>query len=112
MESLGLFLIILMAISVICLVYLIITIPIKIAEKRHLSEGNKSVIFLLSWFGLLLGVSWIIALILAIVWPAERKEKVLPRENIDVLSKLYQLKEQGAISEEEFRQEKDRILNG
>ncbi len=97
--------------------YLLVQVPIKIAESRGISGGELNTIKTLSWCGIFIGITWIIAIILSLVWqPAnwvEKKtpnEKIIPQNNLDVLERLSVLKEKGIISEQEFQKEKDKIL--
>ena len=102
---------------IIFIYYLLVQVPIKIAENRGISGGELNTIKTLSWCGILIGITWIIAIILSLVWQptnwVEKKtpnEKIILQGNIDVLERLSVLKEKGGISEQEFKKEKDKIL--
>lgn len=117
-EFLSVLIIILLALSIL---FLFVMIPIKIAKVRNVSGGELTTIKVLSWCGLLIGITWVIALILALVYqPSNWVDKgdnssagVTKRENksLDSLEKLYSLKEKGALTEEEFQTQKNKILN-
>ncbi len=87
----------------------IIRIPIIIAKRRNLKESDINVIALLSWISLLVGVTWIIALVMSLVYqPPINKQS--PSNDLDELSKLFELKEKGILSQEEFERAKSRVL--
>lgn len=65
MEQLVKFALIVLGIYV---VYKIFTIPIIIAQKRHLSGNNIMLIRVLTWCGLITGVTWFIAFLLSILF--------------------------------------------
>ena len=72
----------------------------------------------MSWVGVLFFLTWIIAIVLALIWkPKEWVEKnegmeaMVSKDNLDVLEKLSVLKEKGAISEDEFQKQKDKIMS-
>ena len=90
----------------------IIRIPIIIAKKRGLPESDVGVIVLLSWVSLLLGITWIAALIMSLVCqPAVHDmAEQSTTDNLDELSKLIELKEKGLLSAEEFERAKKRLL--
>lgn len=115
----------------------VIRIPIIIAKTRGVNGGNLTVVAILSWLGIFFGLTWIIALILALVYQSQVNiantvtghSVYLSRNNeehitkhsdnietttilgLDKLEKLYLLKEKGAITEKEYQTEKNKILN-
>ena len=95
----------------------LLRIPVKIARHRGMSERDIHMISILCWVGVLLGVTWIAALVWAII--GEKECAVLtqgieanhPKEDIvNSIEKLCDLKNKGAITEEEFREKKEQLL--
>lgn len=106
-------------ILILFLFILLIRVPIMIAKARHVSGGELTTVAVLSWCGIFLGITWFIALILALVYqpsnwvnkeesPADMTK--VENRNLDDLDKLYQLKEKGALTEAEFQTQKNKIL--
>ena len=115
----------------------LIRIPIIIANARGVGGGNLKVIAILSWCGLFFGITWIIALILALVYQSQvnitnttngqvvylsrnneehltaynRNVQTPILSNLDKLEKLATLKEKGIITEQEYEVEKHNLLN-
>jgi hypothetical protein len=54
---------------IVCVSVLIISIPSLIAKNRGLSEDHRKTVLLLAILGLFFGVTWLVALILAYVYP-------------------------------------------
>lgn len=104
-----LFLPILVVCLVIYFLVLIIRIPIIIAENREIRGGNLVAISILSWLGIFFGLTWIVALILSLVYEGNVPKSALEM-NVDNLSKLYDLKKKGAITPQEYEQYKKKIL--
>ncbi|MCL1892154.1 MAG: SHOCT domain-containing protein [Alphaproteobacteria bacterium] len=119
------------AIAVLCIVALVfvIQIPILIARGRGISGAELTTITVLSWCGIFLGITWLVALVLALVWPTSAEAPVgrqpgqcrgyagdlsagaLAEVDIaDKLEKLHKLKQKGIISQKEFDAEKKKIL--
>jgi len=92
----------------IVLVGFFLYIPIMIAQIRGISEADTSVVAVLSWLGLLFGVTWIIALVLSLVYKPEKSRHF---SDIEKLQTLHSLKKAGAISQKEFDAEKKKILS-
>jgi CBS domain containing-hemolysin-like protein len=90
----------------------VLRIPIIIAKRRGLKESDINVIALLSWISLLVGITWIIALIISLVYqpPQYSIKKQSSLDDLDELSKLFELKEEGLLSQEEFEKAKKRLL--
>jgi len=107
---------------VLCIVFLIflIQIPIFIAKGRGISGSELTTIIVLSWCGVFFGVTWLVALVLSLVWPGQRVVEgcqccavaLNTGDAADRLEKLHQLKKKGIISQKEFDKEKKRILEG
>lgn len=97
------------------IIYFIIQVPIIIAKKRGMKEGELTTITVLSWCGIFIGITWIIALIFALVWQPTTwidKEKIHFNDmtNLEILEKLGVLKDKGVITEQEFQREKEKII--
>ena len=104
------------------IIIFIIRLPVIIAKNRGISNSELTTISILSWVGLLLGFTWIIALILSLVWQpnnwidkSESENKVNSNNdksmlNFEKLEKLHSLREKKIITEKEFEQEKKQIM--
>jgi hypothetical protein len=107
------------SITVLCIVFLIflIQIPILIARGRGLSGSDLTTIMILSWCGLIFGVTWFVALILSLVWrPGANQEDCgicgkSTGSAADQIERLHKLKQRGAITQKEFDSEKKKILS-
>ena len=53
--------------------FLLVWIPVLIAKNRRLSADHISSIRMLTMIGILIGPVWIVALVLACVWPSSRR---------------------------------------
>ena len=105
-----------------CIILWLIYVPIMIAKRRGISGSELTTISILSWCGILfVGITWIIAIILALVWQPQKwieknassGEVSTPSNtlaDLELLEKLGSLREKGAITEEEFQKEKAKIL--
>ncbi len=60
--------ILLMAIFLLVII-ISISIPIRIAKSRNLSKSHLDTVKMLTYLGLIFGITWIVALILACVYP-------------------------------------------
>jgi hypothetical protein len=80
-----------------------------IARGRGISGGDLTTIVILSWLGILLGVTWFAALVLSFVWGSGQGA---PRDSADVdrLEKLHKLYKSNAITKQEYDAEKKKIL--
>lgn len=117
-DSLGLILAFIIGIVI---AVLIVRIPIVIAKKRGITGSDLTIIAILSWLGILIGVTWIVALVFSLIWipkknggPAEIKPLLsqgTSLSNVEALEKLGNLKEKGLITEEEFNREKTKLLD-
>ena len=96
-----------------CILLLIASIPVYFipsivaGKKKH---KNQTGIFILNLFLGWTLVGWVGALVWAVTETDEEKIETKGNKYED-LEKLQKLKESGAISEEEFNIEKDKILN-
>ena len=90
----------------------IIRIPIIVAKKRRLKESDVNVIALLSWASLLVGVTWIVALIMSLVYQPQKydENKKSNQNELDELSKLFEMKEKGILTQEQFEKAKERLF--
>ena len=105
---------IILILFVIALVVLWIQIPVMIAKNRGVTGSELSTISILSWLSLLLGITWFIALILALVYQPKNwvgKDEDMSETDLNKLDKLYELKRKGVISDTEYECEKANILN-
>ena len=85
---------------------IIIRIPITIAQMRGIAGSDLTIISILSWLGIFFGLTWIIGLILSLIY-----EPKPVTTNLDKLNKLYDLMQKGVISQSEFNQYKKNLLN-
>ena len=101
------------------LFYFIISIPITIAKKRGIKGSELTTITILSWCSLLIGVTWFVALALSLVykpqnWVGETassgKGQTMATTDIDNLLKLNELKEKEIITQQEFEEQKKKLL--
>ena len=85
-----------------------------IARGRGISGPELTTIIVLSWCGIIFGVTWLIALVLAIVWKPESWIKkcdgcgktIESHDTAEQLEKLHKLKQRGIISQKEFDAQK------
>ena len=100
--------------------YFIIQIPIMIAKNRGIKDSELTTITILSWAGLLFGVTWFIALALSLIYQPKKwvgesnsseKPQTPPTDNVEKLLKLNELKEKGIITQEEFDKQKKNLLS-
>lgn len=85
----------------------IIMIPITIANARGICGGEKTAIVILSWMGIFLGITWLVALVLSLVW---RGECTYAIDNLDRLEKLAKLYKDKVISKSEYDTMKAKLL--
>ena len=99
---------------VIGLIILVIRVPIMIANARGITGSELTTIRLLSWVSLLVAVTWIIALIMSLVYQPNKWIDKQPEKEKEIdyasLEKIHDLKEKGILSEEEYIREKNKIL--
>ena len=98
----------------------IIYIPIKIARVRGIKDSDLTTITILSWGGLLFGITWLIALALSLIYQPKKgtngtnsseKPQIPSTDNAEKLLKLNELKEKGIITQEEFEKQKKNLLS-
>lgn len=94
------FLFVMLCLSIIC-------IPIMIANVRGICGGEKTAIIVLSWMGVFFGITWIVALILSLVWRGDCFEGI---DNLDRLEKLSRLYKDKAITKDEYEKLKSKLL--
>ncbi len=99
------------------LIIFIIRIPIIVAKSRGVGGSELSTITLLSWCSLLIGVTWIVALVLALVWQPKQwidkgsSSDVSSADVVDTLAKLGELRDKKIITRDEFDAEKKKVLS-
>lgn len=59
----------------IAIVWLVISVPAFIAKSRNVSEEHLRIVRVLAILGLFFGVTWVIAIVLALIYPAVAKER-------------------------------------
>lgn len=123
MEYRALLLVLCLIILIVCSIFLLLW-PIKIAKKRQLETNIVNIIIVLSILSLFLwGITWLIALIMAYVYPTKAEvEDKRQREttfiggkdqearNLDKLTQLAELHKQGLLTKEEFEAKKKQLL--
>lgn len=99
------------ALVVLCLVVFIfvVEIPYKIARSRKASADVLFWIRVLCWLGIFFGLTWIVALIWALIAEKDATPSQEASRSLDSLEKLKALYDAGAITQNEY-EEKKRIL--
>ena len=110
------FFFLLIFIFIISMAVFVIQIPIMIAKNRGITGDNLNIIQILSWLGIFMGITWFVALTLSLVWKSSLSISINNDDKnnfsyLDALDKLNALKEKGIITEEEFKIEKEKIIN-
>ncbi|MCL2758023.1 MAG: SHOCT domain-containing protein [Alphaproteobacteria bacterium] len=106
----------LIILALIALWIVIIRIPIIIAKNRGITDSNLTTIAVLSWFGLFFGITWVIALVLSLVWQGNLVENTGQGDtgntsnNMARIAELHKLKKSGAITQKEFETAKKKWL--
>ncbi len=85
----------------------IICIPIMIANARGICGSEKTAIIVLSWLGIFFGITWIVALILSIIWHGS----CVAGDDLDKLEKLARLHKDKVISKDEYEKMKSKLLS-
>ena len=85
----------------------ILCIPIWIANARGICGGEKTTISILAWMGIFFGITWIVAMILSLVW---RGECAMRDTNIDKLEKVAKLYQNKSITRSEYEEIKSKLL--
>lgn len=118
----GMLLLMLLLLGLVCAILLFMW-PINVAKKRKLEPHIINAIIVLCVVGLFIGITWLVALIMAYVCtPADEMEekrrlqttfitgKDEEARNIDKLTQLAELHKQGLLSKEEFETKKKQLL--
>ncbi|MCL1902655.1 MAG: SHOCT domain-containing protein [Alphaproteobacteria bacterium] len=98
----------LIALWIIIFIFLV-QIPISIARARGVAGEAMLAITVLSWLGILFGITWVVALILSLVGDPQH-HKISIGGAADQIEKLHRLYKNGAITKQEYEAEKKRIL--
>lgn len=105
-EYLALFLMFMMVVAFICA---LIYIPIMIANARGICGTMRTAIIVLAWLGIFFGVTWFVALIMALVWDGD-VTYIRGEDNLDKLAKLSKLYRDKAITKPEYEKLKKKLL--
>ena len=100
-------------ILILLLIIFMIEVPIMIAKSRGISGSELTTITLLSWFSLLIGITWFIALILSLVYHPKNwvdKDQGSTNLNLEALEKLHELRQKGVLSEADYKREKAKLM--
>ncbi len=84
-----------------------LSIPILIANARGICGAEHTTIVVLSILGVFFGITWLVALILSVVWRGE----CMVEEDLDRLEKAAKLYKSKAISKEEYEKIKSKLLS-
>lgn len=103
-EAIVAFLI-MFCIAVISVAFL--AIPVMIANARGICGTEKTIIVVLSILGIFFGLTWIVALVLSLVWRGD----CLGGDNLDKLEKLARLYKDKVITKAEYERMKSKLLN-
>ncbi len=103
-EAIVAFLI-MFCVAVICVAFL--AIPVMIANARGICGTEKTIIVVLSILGIFFGLTWIVALVLSLVWCGD----CLGGDNLDKLEKLARLYKDKVITKAEYERMKSKLLN-
>lgn len=88
----------------------IISIPVMIANARGICGNQKLAIVILSWLGIFFGVTWVVALVLSLVWCGDNQSCNTCGDRLDELEKLAKLYKSKVISKTEFEKMKSKLL--
>ena len=93
---------------------LMVMIPIKVAESRGVKGQSLTTIKVLSWLGLLLLIPWFVALIMSLVCEVQKSASLSQKmdylKELELLTKLNELKENGVITQEEYETKKKELI--
>lgn len=109
-EYLGLFFMLVLLCVFVCAV---ICMPVMIANARGIGGSQKTIIAVLSWLGLLFGITWLVALILSLVWTGDCSQCQSCQtcgSQLDELEKLAKLYKSKVISKTEYEKMKKKLL--
>lgn len=121
----GMVLLLLCLLGVACAILLLMW-PISVAKKRQLEPNIINIIIVLCIVSLFIfGISWLVALIMAYVWPTKDEVEIKRKRdeafiggkdqearNLDKLTQLADLYKQGFLTKEEFETKKKQLLGG
>lgn len=93
--------------SVVLLAIAILCIPIMIANARGVCGGGRTAIVVLSWLGIFFGVTWFVALMMALLWDAGCRDAT---NNLDKLEQLARLYKNKTISKAEYQRMKSQLI--
>jgi hypothetical protein len=99
-----------MLIAFVAIFLLLVQVPIMIARNRGISGSELTTIVVLSWCGIFFGITWVVALVLSLMWQPENLVGKGQGDDVAKLEKLHKLKKDGAITQKEFDAEKKKIL--
>ncbi len=121
----GMVLLLLCLLGLACVILLFVW-PISVAKKRQLEPNIINIIIVLCIVSLFIfGISWLVALIMAYVWPTKDEVEIKRKReeafiggkdqesrNLDKLTQLADLYKQGFLTKEEFETKKKQLLGG
>ena len=121
----GMVLLLLCLLGLACAILLFMW-PISVAKKRQLEPNIINIIIVLCIVSLFIfGISWLVALIMAYVWPTKDEVEIKRKReetfiggkdqesrNLDKLTQLADLYKQGFLTKEEFETKKKQLLGG
>jgi len=107
-EYLALFFMFMLLCAFICAV---ICIPVFIANARGICGSQRTIILVLSWLGIFFGVTWVVALVLSLVWHGDGVSCNSCGTRLDELEKLSKLYKAKVITKSEYEKMKSKLLN-
>ena len=106
MEIMEIILAFLMIFCIVTICVAFLSIPIMIANARGICGNEKTIITVLSILGIFFGLTWVIALILSLIWTGDNTDG----DNLDKLEKLARLYKDKVITKTEYERMKDKLL--
>ena len=85
-------------------------LPIMIANARGIRDSKKTAIVFLALMGALCGITWLVALILALVWRGAPACDCGASPDLDGLEKLAKLYKSRAITKSEYEKMKAKLI--
>jgi len=104
-EYLALFFMFMLVCAFVCA---LICIPVMIANARGICGSQKTIILVLSWLGIIFGVTWFVALVLSLAWHGDGTCCCASR--LDELEKLAKLYKSKVITKTEYEKMKAKLL--
>ncbi len=95
---------IMFCVALVCVAFL--AIPIMIANARGICGTEKTIIVVLSILGIFFGLTWVVALVLALVWRGD----CIGGDSLDKLEKLSRLYKDKVITKSEYERMKSKLL--